>query len=652
MRKILVLLIPLFIGLAFLLSGCGSGGDDSPLAPGVTLTIGAETGTVAEGMTRADVSLLAPLDAGAVVTVYDFRTGAVIKTGTLDSNGFCDLSTVTTGLTVAIVVTGSRDGQPYRLSTIIANVPNSDDTVLLTPATSIAAEAVAQQYYTLNQIIDAATFEEVLDAAQTYVNNNPGANYSLNGTLIQGSTFGADGSLDETALASVLAAVPDAIDNDIVLAKNAVQQVREAGFTLDRMVQLPPPDLQSIFTQTVIDNYTALSDRLNFLMLPAILGDMDYYDGNYWQYGIPIVALTPDKAYQVTTNYGGYLEIEDDPSNDTPGQVTITDSTTATTYTLVCKQTSETTMQVTQTSNGDAQMQYRATVTLPMGLDQSNPMVQVSISLRDATYTTPLTFVGTVSAVGENFEQYTRITYAGTLTTPEVTSNCVLQANFPATVPVGAEPDAQVYDFPTSFSMTDTNLVFHGPDFTVSLTGEITATSQVVTGEDGYKTVLPKTFSLSGGYADTGNGIDFDGEINANWNNPTADPDPSTVSGSVSLEGTFAREGFPTYAVDLSFTMTGGLLGAPGTLTTIIDLQAGAYRLQGTGSANILPDGSVVNPSLTLTNQAGVTFTLVDDGGDLSGIITVGATQVATITGGEFGGIRVTYTDSTFDELF
>ncbi|MHB0935841.1 MAG: hypothetical protein ACYDCO_22835 [Armatimonadota bacterium] len=643
MRKILVLLITLILGLAVLLSGCGSGGDDAPMAPGVTLEIGAETGTGATGMTKADVSLLAPLDAGATVTVSDFRTGAVIRTGTLDSEGFCPLSNITTGLTVAIVVTGSRSGVPYRLSTILANVPNSNGTVVLTPATSIAAEALAQQFYQQNQIIDTATFEQVLDAAQTYVDANPGANYSLNGTLLQGSTFGVDGNLDESALSTVFAAVPDTVDNDIVLAKNAVQQIREAGFTLNQMVQLPPPDFQNIFTQAVIDNYNALGERLNILMLPAILGDMDYYNGSSWQYGIPIMALTPGKAYKVTTNYGGYLEITDDSGNDTPGQVILSDNTSGTVYTLVARQTSGTTMQITQTSSGDALMQYRATVTLPIGPDESNPTVQVSISLRDAVYTTPLTFVGTINAVGADLDHYTRITYHGTLTTPEVTSNCELQANFPAAMPAGAEPGAQIYEFPTSFSMTDTNLVFHGPDFTVTLEGEITATSELVTGDDGYTTILPKTFSLSGGYADTGNGIDFDGEISASWDNPSMDAGPTTINGAVNLAGRFAREGFPTYAVDLSFIVESG------DLDTTIDLQAGGYRLQGTGSATITATGDVINPTITLTNQAGVTFYLADGP---SGTVTVGTTQVATISEGEFGGIRISFTDSTFEEIF
>lgn len=654
MRKILMVLFPLFISLALLLSGCssGGGGDDIPLAPGITLTIGAETGTTSGGMTRADVSLSAPLDAGATVTVYDFRTGAVITTGTLDSNGFCDLPNVTTGLTVAIVVTGTRGGAPYRLSTIIANVPNRDETVVLTPATSIAAEAIAQQYFKKNQIIDSATFEAVLAAAQAYVNENPLADYSLNGALIQGSAFGADGSLNETALASVLAAVPESIDNDVVLAKNAVQQIREAGFTLDQMARIPPPDLQSIFTEAVMDNYSALTGRLSFLMLPAIIGNMSYYTGSSWIDGILIPMLEFGKAYRVTTNYGGYLEIEDDPANNTPGKIIITDSTTAITYTLVAEMIGASTMRVTQTSSGDPLMDYQVTVS--QVLSETEPAMQVSISLRDEVYTTPLTFVGTINAVGEDSDHFTQVIYHGTLTTPQVTANCVLQANFPATVPDGAEPGADVYDFPTSFSMRDAHVTFQGSDFTVSLSGEIIASSQVVTGDDGYAMVLPASLSLTGGYADTKYGIDFEGKITANWTNPMTDPAPSEVSGSISLEGTFAREGFPTYAVDLSFTTQGAPVGtpAPSLVSTDIDLQAGAYRLQGTGGGHLWPDGSVTYWYLTLVNQANVYFTLQDVGEGLSGVITAGTKQVATISKGAFGGIRIDYIDGTFDELF
>jgi len=638
MRKTLVFLVPVFLGLVFLLAGCGGGGG-GPMTPGVTLTIGADSGVLLIGMTRGDVSLLAPLDVGAVVTVYDFRTGAVIKSGTLDSNGYCNLTNITTGLTVAIIVTGTHDGKPYRLSTLIANVPNTETTVVIDPVTSLAAEAIAQQYYMQNQIIDQATFDSVLGLAQDYANDHPSADYSLDGSLILGTTFGAAGSLNESELAGVIGEVPDEIDNDIVLAKNAVQQIREAGFTLHQLVDLPPPDLQSIFTETVSDQYAALSDRLGLLMLPAILGDMDY-DGNYGQ---SIFGLTMGKAYQVTLNDYGWLSIEDDPDNDTVGQITLTDDTTSTKYTLVAKKTSSTSWQLTQTSDDDATLLYRVTAPVIEGEPGPYPSRTLSVSLKDADFPTPLTFQGTVSAVGANSDHYTQIAYHGTLTTPQVTSNCNLEVHFPATVPTGANPDNIVYDFPTSFSMSNANITFHGADFTITLTGSINATTAVVTGGDGYKTIIPKSFSLSGGYADTQIGLDFDGSLTANWTNPSINSTPASVTGTITLEGTLAREEFPTYAVNLDFHLNAG------PLTSTIDLRSGAYRLQGSGSGTLTADGSLTDGAISLTNQADVRF---DVASGPTGSVTVGMTEVATITEGDFGGIKILYTDGTSDELF
>jgi len=644
MRKIPALLIPFLLGAAFLLAGCDGGGGGL-LTPGVTMTIGADT-LEPLGMARNGVGVTAPLDAGAGVTVYDFRTGNVIKSGTLDAGGFCDLDNITTGLTVAIVVTGTRDGKSYRLSTLIANIPNIDTTIVITPVTSMAAEAIAQQYYGRNNIIDQASFDAVLQAAQDYADANPGADYSLEGGLILGTTFGGAGSLNESELAAVLAAVPAVIDNDIMLAKNAVQQIREAGFILNQLLDLPPPDMQSIFTQAVSDSYAALGDRLNLLMLPALFGFMDYFDGFAWTYGVSILDLEMGKAYRVTANLGGYLEIEDDPANDTPGRITLTDDTTGTKYTLVARQTSATTQQLTQTSDGDNMLVYQLTATLPQQGSEVDPSASLSISLRDANFPTPITYFGTISAAGVDLQHYTKITYNGTLTTPQVTSGGALEVRFPSTVPAGAKPGAIIYDFPSSFSMSGGNIVLQGPDFTITLSGEISAATKVVTGSDGFKTILPRSIALNGGYSDTQIGFDFRGELAANWENPAVNSSPNMVKGTIGMEGMLARAGFPDYSIDLDFTLDAG------DIAGTIHLLSGAYKLDGTGSGTLTANGDLEDGALTLTNQSGVTFALAADiFGDPTGSVTVNGGQVADITGGEFGGLKIEYTDGTFDEF-
>jgi len=646
MRWIPFLLLPVWLGLAFLLAGC-SGGGGGEMTPGVTLLIGADTGAPSAGMTRNGVTLQAPLDGGSTVTVYDFRTGAVIRTGTLGSNGFCSLSNIPTGLTVAIVATGTHSGNPYRLSTLIANVPNSNAMVILTPETSLAAEVIAQHFYLHNQIIDQATFNTVLIAAQDYVDANPGTDYSIDNGVFQGSVFGDSGSLGAGALASLIAAVPGTIDNNVVLAKNAVQQFKEAGFTLHQLIDVPPPDMQAIFTATIQNNYQVLGDRLLLLLLPVAQGAMDYYDGSDWHSGVTITDLTVGSAYQVTTNYGGYLEIAADPAHNTAGQITLIDNTSGTAYTLVARQVSAL-WQLTQTSAADPQLLYRLTFPALVygGTPGVNPDLNFSVMLQDANFTTPLAFQGSISATGSDVNHYTKITFDGTLTTPQVTSGGTLEIQFPSTVPSGARPGAMVYDFPTSFSMTGANIVLHGQNYNVVLTGAITAASAVVTGGDGYKTIIPRSFSLSGGYADTRFEMDFHGLLTANWANPATDIAPNTVNGTVNLDGTLARDGFNTYTGHLHFALNAG------QLSSTLLLESGAYKLTGTGSATLTATGAMEDGSLTLTNQAGVVFTLgADSNGDPTGTVTVNGTQVATITSGEFGGIKILYTDGTFDEI-
>lgn len=134
------------ICISVLIAGCGGGGGGEQ--PGTILTIGADVstgGTAGSSSVRADSTLTAPLDAGSLVVAYDFKTGKEVARGTLDSTGWCTLR-ITPGLTVAVVITGTREGKNFRFSTIIPQVPIYSKEYVLTPATSIAAEAIAQEF--------------------------------------------------------------------------------------------------------------------------------------------------------------------------------------------------------------------------------------------------------------------------------------------------------------------------------------------------------------------------------------------------------------------------------------------------------------------------------------------------------------------------
>jgi hypothetical protein len=140
MRTRLVLLAIVATLLAAVMVGCGGGGGGVATTPGVTLTVNTDTALVAVKAASSRLVASAPLEAGATVVVYDYKTGTEIGRGTLDSNGQCNVS-VTPGLTVAVVITGTHDGKAYRLSTIVPSVPTTDTTCTATLATSVAAES-------------------------------------------------------------------------------------------------------------------------------------------------------------------------------------------------------------------------------------------------------------------------------------------------------------------------------------------------------------------------------------------------------------------------------------------------------------------------------------------------------------------------------
>jgi len=101
------------------------------------------------------------------------------------------------GSNVAVVVNGMKGVKAYRLSLIIPLVSQLETTYIANPTTSIAAEAIAEVNFK-KSVIPSDTWETVLAKAQTYTNNNPDADYSLSGPVIQGTQFGASDSLNSS----------------------------------------------------------------------------------------------------------------------------------------------------------------------------------------------------------------------------------------------------------------------------------------------------------------------------------------------------------------------------------------------------------------------------------------------------------------------
>ena len=644
--KPVVLMIAAAI-LAAGLVGCGGGGPGSSEPTGVTLTISADTEwSETRSVTSRATTMIAPLaDEGSLVVAYDYSTGLEVARGTL-TLGTCKLN-VTPGLTIVVVITGKSGGKDYRLSTIIPDVPIADAEVVADPATTIAAEAIAQKHpIGSGTVLDDATFGDVLGEATAYVAANADEDFSLTGGLIGGTAFGGAGSIVVAEIPDVVAAVPDVINSNLVQAKNAVQQIKEAGVPLMAMTAQEIPDAEGIFTDEVIDKYKAFAAGLDESVMGTLLmGSWDsvQLDGSDVHYSdIPL-----GRTYTGVLS-GGVLTLTDADA-DTAGRYTIVTEVDALTRTVVAvKSGIQWTINET-VSDGSAE--YSASFPDTGHEPGLNPSFTADISLKNEAFPTAVTFEGTASAVGAGKAAYTKMVFDGTLTAPDFEARGRFEVNFLSELPDKAKPDAVIYDFPTSASMTNASIAAtDSAGNTITLTGAISATGTTITesGDLGHTEFRPSHFALSGTYANSKSGLGFEGSITANWTNPAASyDDEMKAEANVNLHGEITRGDHPPYYEDLTVTLDNG------AITSVIDLRVGGNSLKGTASATMvhehLPYGT-----LTLTNQAGVQFNLALSASEVfSGSVKAGdpLTQVATITK-DGDRIRIASdTDSWYEEF-
>ena len=429
--------------------------------------------------------------------------------------------------------------------------------------------------------------------------------------------------------------------NNLILAKNAVQQIKDAGIPLAAMVSEERPDIKGLVTDDVISKYKALGGRLSELILPAINRDMGYYDGtNYNEYA-SVFDLKIGNAYSVIRNQYGWFSIEDDTDHNIAGQITIIDETGegATGDTLVAKKSGSTWI-ITQTSRSDATQKYVAVVPTAMGAD---PVLSGSVTITDKVFTSPISFSGTVTATGPQKHSYSKIVFDGTLNAPELHASGRYEANFVSSLPAGHGTYDEVYNYPTKFVVTNGNISITGGGATITISGDITLNMTVITANGRPKSV-PTKLHMSGTYQNSKSSFNFTGAIDGEWTNPQANSNLNTANGTVSMSGGLTRTGYPGYHAAMVFTTNNG------TVTDTIDLRVGANTLSGSGNAVIGSTGHLNSASMTLTNQDGVQINLAQDtGGNLTGNIKESGVLQANITTEQGPArIRVAFKDNTF----
>ena len=473
MKNARFLLAAALLVAALVVTGCGGGGGGGGSAitggTGVLTIIGADAGGGALTRSRDGV-ITAPLDDGAKIEAFDFTDGTKLATGTI--KGGKGRINLPAGKTVAVVVTGTRNGKQYRLSLIIPCTSQAQTEYVADPATTIAAEAIAQTYYRQGTMIDDSTWNDVLEDAQAYVAANPEADMSIGGGLIvAGKAFGESGSIDEKTFADLIAKVKGLEINDkLVKAKNAVFQIKQAGVPFRGLLNDELADIGKVAESTAkaIDDanldqygekYREMAQRLDYLMVPALASG----------FGIPeevlglglrhvsIMDLEVGKAYRVTEEQEGLLVLEQTTGGET-GKVKITRVEGGTTYVL--RGTPGTTSwTLLQTSSTDASLNYSVVIA-------ESPTPQVNISLRDRYVTTPLTFNGTLAIVGPA-NAPTSVTFNGTLSSAELTATGTAAVKFPA-VPQGRQ---EVERWPNEIDLALTSSRFSAGGVTSQASG-------------------------------------------------------------------------------------------------------------------------------------------------------------------------------------
>lgn len=638
------LFITAAVVLSAILTGCGGGGGGGTIeSPGVTLSF--ITSADAVGDRSPSRAIYANLDAGATVVVYDYPTGQELAHGTLGADGRCGVR-ITPGLTVAVVIAGTRtvDGaaKSYRLSMVIPIIPQISKEYVVDPISSMAAEALAQGHpLGMGTILCDEILQRVLDKVREFVDSSPHTDYSLGGGIFGGTGFGASGGIDAAKLADVIAEASKPIDNNIAAAKNAVRQIKDAGSPITLMVGQERPDIEGIFT-AVQGKYSALAQRLEKLIMPASFGHMSFGANT----SARIFDLPAGRVYTMTLADG--KRVLADAGTGTPGLITISYEADGGTYTLAASKSGDNWTEV-QTFTGDPQQQYRVVFPQIPSNPGLSPSYSGSISLKDGTFTTPLTFNGTVSASGLGLLFGGKITVVleGELLSSDVTCSARFEASCPSSTPGNAKPGAEVYEFPSSVTVTNASITVIEGDVTTRLTGQISATTAVIT-VDGYARAVPRKVEVKGTYTNSHSALRFSGTMKADWSNPAAHIDEMAAVGSFSMIGDLTREGYPTNYVSW------GIAANAGTLTSEIELRMGTSMLSGTATGTLVHGGAPYG-ALTLTNQAGVQFAISHtSSGQVSGTLKAGSplAEVGTIArAGDM--LRITYNTNpiTFDEF-
>ncbi len=264
-----------------MLTGCFGPKPPRPQVVSISGTVSAPPGPLASGSVAAAAAVIHEPVGGATVKAFDFATAKEVgKTATTDSVGRYTISNIPKGIDVVVMavkdIAALNGVSGMRLSTLVLDAVNGADGSI-DGMTSLAAEAWGTHY---GQGIDmhAWDFQMSLDAARNVLEALGWLDLSPGGSMLR-AQYG--GGLEEQGdLARVIDSVPGTINPLVGPAKEMIQDLRDAGLTIQGTFEQELAEPAEVVMTQVAPYLGAVGYHVGGLH-PWIIMDPEFFPGRY-----------------------------------------------------------------------------------------------------------------------------------------------------------------------------------------------------------------------------------------------------------------------------------------------------------------------------------------------------------------------------------
>lgn len=661
-----ILALPLF------LTACGGGGGGGGVPGtfsiyGEVMAPGGTPGTAGFHPSQVDVLTdLRPLP-GAAVEIHRFDNGQLIATVNTNANGAFTTSVIPQGTDLAFFA--SKNGANIRLSSALADVSSTRNTVRLDPASTLAAEAFGQSFYNQLKDITPNDYADTFSEAYQQLQGESTLDLSPGGPVLPPNFGGGLGSPPglETVIAAIKGKVPAGISlppSPVGIAKQMVQDLRDTQMGVGVATENAGWAQNGVFENEISPTFGSFGDRM----------------GSVHRWVSELDGLAPAR-YQEDYLNGWLVQIGSSPNDRTwivDGD-SADPSGAAMTMTITAQNPIGTfspriirdhiphppsagsfTFQVTSTA--DAQLDYHGTISGQYAPDGIGTGINGSISLQDREVTTPITFNGSFSSIylGTTWDgdgRFKSMTYTGLLSSKYIT------ASF-GTMRMTWFTDMTVDNDLQKIELLNLSASTRNVTDPVTVSGSLTL--DFFRYPSGKETL--KTLAFNGSVSDTQT-ISWTGSLNANWQNPkenlpsTDIPIGDVPAGTIGMTTTITPKSAAAFQFTFNVTSSPQANLNANDLSANLQIQHGNRSLTGAatarldkqnGPSGVVTSGDVASAGVTLTSPDGYVLTMNwQRGQDVTGGVTApGGQQVATFQHDSNLDLDViSYSDGTWESL-